>query len=55
MVEFKNVSKASFVSPMNVILETDHNIRKVLFFESGLRDVAQELGELCYHIDIMCV
>ena len=55
VIEYKSISRESFVSPMNVISSFEHNIRVVLLIGSGPRDVAQELGELRYHIGVMCV
>ena len=40
---------------MNLISTFEHNIRGVLLFGSGPKDVAQELGELRYHIGLMCM
>ena len=40
---------------MNVISAFEHNIRAILLFGSGPEYVAQELGELHYHIDFMCM
>ena len=41
--------------PMNVLSSFEHNIRVILLVGSGPGDVAQELGELRYHIGIMCM
>ena len=40
---------------MNLISTFEHNIRVVLLFGSGPRDVAHALGELHYHIGLTCV
>lgn len=41
--------------PMSVILAFEHNIRVVSLFGSGLEDIGHDLGELHYHIGLMCM
>ena len=40
---------------MNVISTFEHNRITILLFGSGPGDIAKELGELIYHIDVMYV